>query len=208
MPTKTRIICALLTSAYLIFAPPSFADEATTTTATQSQLDNVLKPLVGTYVYNDARTNLYKPGVADSEMADQYNRVLKRAIVPRLMKLKVSGFRYTDSPPGVVVNVTTPQGDEYMAYGSTTYTPPKLTDDEALQFYVGLLRRIPAGLSKRDIQLIKNGSVKVGMSEMALYMTLGYPDHTNRASYGDQAVYAGAYIYIRNGKVTAWQETP
>ncbi|WP_143331091.1 hypothetical protein [Burkholderia aenigmatica] len=207
MSTKTRVICTLLTSACLIFVPPSFADE-TTSTGTQGQLDNVLNPLVGTYVYNDARTNLYKPGVTDSEMANQYNRVLKRAIVPRLMKLKVSGFRYTDSPSGVVVNVTTPQGDEYMAYGSTTYTPPKLSDDEALQFYVGLLRRIPAGLSKRDIQLIKDGSVKVGMSETALYMTLGYPDHTNRASYGDQAVYAGAYVYIRNGKVTAWQEKP
>lgn len=208
MPTKTRIICALLTSACFFCASPSFADETASPTSAHAQLEEVLPPLVGSYVYNDARTNLYKLGVTDSEMADRFDRVLKREIFPLLTKLKVSGYRYIDSPPGVVVNVTSPQGDEYMAYGSTSYTPPKLSNNEALQFYVGLFHRIPASLSKRDIQLIKNGSVEVGMSETALYMTLGYPDHTNRASYGDQAVYAGAYVYIRNGRVTVWQEKP
>ncbi|QUN58885.1 hypothetical protein [Burkholderia cenocepacia] len=208
MPTKSRVICTLLTSVCLFYAFPSFADETMPPVGAHAQLDEVLPPLVGSYVYNDARTNLYKPEVTDSEMADRFNRVLKREIFPLLSKLKVTGYRYIDAPPAVVVNVTSAQGDEYMVYGSTSYAPPKLSNEEALQFYAGLLRRIPSSLSKRDIQLVKNGSVKVGMSETALYMTLGYPDHTNRASYGDQLVYAGAYVYIRNGRVTAWQEKP
>lgn len=208
MLTKTRVICALLTTACLFCAPPSFSDEVTPPTGAYAQLDEILPSLVGSYVYNDARTNLYKPGVTDSEMSDQFNRILKREVFPRLTKLKISSYRYIDSPPAVVVNLVSPQGEEYTVYGSTSYAPPKLSNEEALQFYTGLLRRIPSSLSKRDIQLIKNGTVKVGMSEMALYMTLGYPDHTNRASYGDQLVYAGAYVYIRNGRVTAWQERP
>ena len=56
---------------------------------------------------------------------------------------------------------------------------------------------------------IKNGSVAVGMSEKAVYMSLGRPDKVNRtinsAGTNKQPVYRRMYVYTREGIVTTVQ---
>ena len=42
------------------------------------------------------------------------------------------------------------------------------------------------------------------MSESALIESWGQPDYINDASYGEQWVYGNTYVYIKNGRVTAW----
>ena len=70
-----------------------------------------------------------------------------------------------------------------------------------------LLRR--KAFTKEEWKLIENRTIKVGMSSTALTCAIGYPDHINRASYGNQAMYktgkySHRYVYTKNGIVTAW----
>ena len=62
----------------------------------------------------------------------------------------------------------------------------------------------------KDIDLIRRGSVALGMSEDAMLCALGSPEDRNRTvgSWGEhiQYVFDGMYVYTENGKVTSWQD--
>jgi len=62
----------------------------------------------------------------------------------------------------------------------------------------------------KDIDLISQGSVALGMSEEAMLCALGSPEDRNRTvgSFGVhiQYVFDGLYVYTENGKVTSWQD--
>lgn len=49
-----------------------------------------------------------------------------------------------------------------------------------------------------------HGKIKVGMSRKLLILAWGEPRSINEASYGDQYVYRSDYVYLKNGKVTGW----
>ena len=67
---------------------------------------------------------------------------------------------------------------------------------------------MPNFLSQREIEAVRRGSVFIGMSEAALYMSMGFPRETNGQSVGDsQLVYLSAYVYVdQNGKVVQIQD--
>lgn len=69
--------------------------------------------------------------------------------------------------------------------------------------------------SKIDKYVVKYGKywvdlaiankIKVGMPVELVIFSWGEPDHINKSSYGpDQWCYGNQYVYIENGKVTAW----
>jgi hypothetical protein len=174
---------------------------------TPEETDAVLQPLIGTYVYNDAHTQLYKADVKDWEMSDQFEKTIKRDVLAEnLMKLKIISYKYIYTPRGVAVHVSDPKGEEHIVYGDLGYAGLSNTGNPLDRLNLNLMQRIPK-LNKRDIALIKSKTVRVGMSEEAMYMAMGYPDHTNTASYGNQLVFGTTYIYVTNGKVTAWQQS-
>jgi hypothetical protein len=175
---------------------------------TLEETDAVLQPLIGTYVFNDVHTQLYKADVKDWEMSDQFEKTIKRdVLVENLTKLKIISYKYIYTPRGVAVRVSDPKGDEHVVYGELGYAGLSNTENPLDRLNLNLMQRIPKKLSKRDIALIRSGTVRVGMSEEALFMTMGYPDHVNTASYGNQIVFGNTYVYVTNGKVTAWQQT-
>ena len=49
-----------------------------------------------------------------------------------------------------------------------------------------------------------NGNVLVGFTEKMVIDTWGKPEKINRASYGDQWVYNGQYLYFENGKLKSF----
>jgi hypothetical protein len=49
-----------------------------------------------------------------------------------------------------------------------------------------------------------NGKVLVGFTEKMVINTWGKPNKINRASYGDQWVYDGQYLYFENGKLKSF----
>lgn len=66
-----------------------------------------------------------------------------------------------------------------------------LTKQEAEKF------RIKFG--EKNWQAILNEKVLVGFSEEMALVSWGEPDKINKASYGDQWVYEGRYLYFKNG---------
>lgn len=54
------------------------------------------------------------------------------------------------------------------------------------------------------MKLVLDKKIKVGMPEKLLIYSWGKPDKINSASYGDQYVYDGQYVYIKGGKITSW----
>jgi hypothetical protein len=61
-------------------------------------------------------------------------------------------------------------------------------------------------LNDHEIEAIRKGSVFVGMSEPALYMTVGFPEKTNDSIVGStQLIYRTMYIYLRDKKVAEVQ---
>lgn len=52
---------------------------------------------------------------------------------------------------------------------------------------------------------VMSGTIRVGMAEALIYMSWGNPKKINRNSYGrNQWVYENQYLYVENGRVTAW----
>lgn len=57
---------------------------------------------------------------------------------------------------------------------------------------------------KALVQTAIKGSIQKGMSEELVKVAFGEPKRINDASYGEQWVYDGQYVYFKNGKVTGW----
>jgi len=56
-----------------------------------------------------------------------------------------------------------------------------------------------------NIDNVRQGKIRVGMPKALLLMSWGEPDKINRSSHGpDQWVYGYQYVYVQNGKITAW----
>lgn len=49
-----------------------------------------------------------------------------------------------------------------------------------------------------------NGIIKIGMPKELVELCWGKPEKKNKASYGEQWVYNGTYIYFENGVVSGW----
>jgi hypothetical protein len=65
---------------------------------------------------------------------------------------------------------------------------------------------MPTFLTDHEIEAVRKGSVFIGMSEPALYMTVGFPVKTNDSIVGSkQLVYHTMYIYLQDKKVTEVQ---
>ena len=66
-------------------------------------------------------------------------------------------------------------------------------------------------VKKYGVNLMKcvlKGTIKVGMPVELLIMSWGYPDSIHSSSYYNekQYVYGYQYVYVRNGKISAWQD--
>ncbi len=79
---------------------------------------------------------------------------------------------------------------------------------------------VKAELQRRNLvpehewETIDQRKIKIGLSEMGLYISWGFPDKVNKSvgSYGvhKQIIYkrgkhSKTYVYVENGKVTSWQ---
>ena len=66
---------------------------------------------------------------------------------------------------------------------------------------------MPTFLTTHEIEAIRKGSVFIGMSRKALYMSMGFPKKNNDSLRGtDQLVYSGGtYVYVLDDKVVEVQ---
>lgn len=70
---------------------------------------------------------------------------------------------------------------------------------------------VSRGMDPDEIPIIKKNKIFTGMSDLAVYASLGKPKRVNASNYGSktryQLTYPGLYVYIENRVVTAWQRS-
>ena len=57
---------------------------------------------------------------------------------------------------------------------------------------------------KKNWFKILDGLVVVGFTEEMVLLSWGDPEDINKASYGEQWIYDGQYLYFKNGKLTSF----
>jgi len=83
----------------------------------------------------------------------------------------------------------------------------KVTDCDRRERYISKNE-----LSKDIERLIRNGRIRVGMTEHEARASWGNPEKTNKYNAGktEQWIYGkykSQYLYVKNGKITDWQST-
>lgn len=64
--------------------------------------------------------------------------------------------------------------------------------------------KLEAKYGKAIVLTAIKGNIQKGMSRELVKVAYGEPIRINDASYGEQWVYDGYYVYFKNGKVTGW----
>lgn len=120
--------------------------------------------------------------------------------VPLLTPLPVLETRYSETFDFSLIMLQLPNGKKAQ------YVPGCVVDELTVKKYACAATTMPTFLTDHEIEAIRKGSVFVGMSEPALYMTVGFPEKTNDSIVGStQLIYHTMYIYLRDKKVAEVQ---
>ena len=71
-------------------------------------------------------------------------------------------------------------------------------------FYADDADRYKEEFGEKNWDTILEGNVSIGFTEEMVELSWGKPEKINRASYGDQWVYNGRYLYFENGKLKSF----
>jgi len=175
--------------------------------ALAQEMTTKLPSLVGGTFYACEFTHLYSTDATLEEILEA-SRILKQLTdVPLLVPLKVTAAKYNESASAVILKLRLPDGRDALAVASGYPLTDK--DETFLQrVSASLLSEIPKKLTPQEIRAIKKGSIFRGMSEDALYCSLGFPKSENDwGRGGKQLLYTdNLMVYLDNqDKVIDWQ---
>ncbi len=88
--------------------------------------------------------------------------------------------------------------------GNKTYSYLEDIDDSRFIYPQATFNKYLKKFGVTNMKIIMKGEITIGMTTEMLLLSWGEPDDINYASYGDQWVYGTQYVYIENGKITAW----
>lgn len=179
-----------------------------------NQMSAELPCLVGKTVYAVGYSKLYQPDTSLEELVGvASNGVLKQlwpSDVPLLEPLTVLAAKYIEST-GVVFKLKLPNGKEALSFTNQSYYLDTGDNDSRplIERVTGtLLSQIPAGLTQKEVDAIKHGTIFKGMSKNAVDDLLGFPDKENDLGRGGkQLIYLDRlFVYLdRDEKVEDWQ---
>lgn len=152
--------------------------------AVRKAREEKVKGFVGRTLYATALSNVYRSDVALTEMQGR-NRISP----PLLEPLKIEVAKWNDETECAIVKLKFPDGRDALTL---------LNDSGESCADSSLLSQFPAFLSKADVAAVKTRTPVRGMSEMALYYAIGFPEHQNDyGRAGKQLVYgSGLIVYL------------
>src|ERR1019366_952832 len=198
-----QLVRTTLFSTYLKSDPGSGPGDAFSLTSVrerhQQEAAALARGLSGKSLYLTQLTRIYDMGLTSANI-----ETVKAGIgyseaqihdVPLLTPIPVIGTRYSTERDFTIVQLQLPDGRKAL------YIPGCIEDNPTPKKYTCASTSMPGFLSNREIEAIRKGSVFVGMSEPALYMSIGFPKDTNESLIGHtQLVYPTAYIYLDENK--------
>lgn len=158
------------------------------------------RKLQGKSLYLTNLTRIYDEGLPAAEI-----QVAKAGILvsdseilnfPLLSPIPVTAVKYSDKLDATLVELALPDGRRAL------YALGCISDQLTEKSYTCPSLSMPDFLKPAEIEAIKKRSIYVGMSEVALYMAMGFPQKTNESAIGpNQLIYLSAYVYIKDEKV-------
>jgi hypothetical protein len=121
--------------------------------------------------------------------------------------LVVTAAKYDETDDAVILKVKLPDGKDALTVGiahDVIYNGQPLMERIAGHLLLG----VPKTLTAQEIVSIKNHSIFRGMSDDALYYSLGYPESENDwGRGGKQFIYSHTWmVYLNNrDRVVDWQ---
>ena len=186
---------------------------ASSASAIADQMATELPRLVGQTVYAVGYSKLYQPDTSLEELTGVGSAVkrLWSTDVPLLEPLTVLAAKYIDGT-GVAFKLKLPNGKEALSFtDQIMYLDALGLDPPLLMKRVTgtLLLQIPKGLTQKEVDAIKHGTIFKGMSTDAVDYLLGFPDKENDwGRGGKQRIYLGGRMFVYFGhdeKVEDWQ---
>ncbi len=187
---------------------------ASSASAIADQMSTELPRLVGKTVYAVGYSKLYQLDTSLEELTGLGSQgVLKQlrpSDVPLLEPLTILAAKYIDST-GVVFKLKLPNGKEALSFTDQIYyLDAHEGDNRPLieRVTAALLLQIPKGLTQKEVDAIKHGTIFKGMSKDGVDYLLGFPDKENDwGRGGKQRIYADRlFVYLdHDEKVEDWQ---
>lgn len=178
----------------------------------KKEMEGNLERLMGKSIYKVAYTKLLDSAISLDDLMDRNKRELATDYQTRnLTPLKIKDAKYLEAENAVVIRVELPSGEPRLLFGKLDRYYAESAYKPSLIERIGISaeEKIPPKLSPREISAIKDGKVFRGMSEDALWWSLGLPEKTNDwGKGGKQYIYPGGlYIYVDGKVVRDWQST-
>jgi len=177
--------------------------------AHQSVLRAGADQLSGKVVFAIAESRFYYPDLTvEQAMSIAHNFMARVDIVrniPLLQPLQVTNVGYLKQADALLVSLKLPDGRDVVSVVTCNGMNNSCFENLGSHF----LSSIPSSLTAREIEAVQMHSHFPGMSQSALYMSIGYPEKENDyGRAGKQLVYYGGSILIYlddNGNVTDTQ---
>lgn len=134
--------------------------------------------------------------------------------IPNLTPLKIVRAKYLENHHAILLKVEFLNGKTGLIFGDLTYLRTPVTGETLFKETTrSFIRDIDKelieseGLTESDIAAVKEGTIFRGMSEKAVFYSIGLRSKENDwGGGGKQLIYGDRiYVYIKDGKVTDWQ---
>jgi len=171
-----------------------------------------LSSLIGKRAYAVAYSRLYLPTATLESMTAISRYTPQQALeFPRLQPLTILVAKYNEEKDVIILKLKDESGREYLTVSQfdARQRDKKPFLEAVVESYPASLRSSTTDFTPREIAAIQKGTIYSGMSDSALYSTIGLPEKKNDwGSGGKQLIYFSGKLYVyldASDHVKNWQ---
>lgn len=171
-----------------------------------------LPAVIGKTAYAVAYSRLYLPTATLESMTAIARYSAQQTLeFPRLQPLTILVAKYNEEKDVIILKLKDEGGREYLTVSQfdSRKDGQKPFLEKLVESYPASLRTSTSGFTAREIAAIQKGTIYSGMSDSALYSTIGFAEKKNDwGSGGKQLIYFSGKLYVyldASDHVTNWQ---
>jgi hypothetical protein len=171
-----------------------------------------LSSIIGKSAYAVAYSHLYLPTATLESMTaiSRYNPQ-QTLEFPRLKPLTILVAKYNEEKDVIILKLKDESSREYLTASQFDFRKDERKSflEAVIESYPASLRASTSNFTPREIAAIQEGTIYSGMSNSALYATIGFPEKKNDwGGGGKQLIYFSGKLYVyldTSDHVKNWQ---